>query len=209
MQLSTLSDYTRDNIIAYLTGAVEKGYVNDGNDHGGETMYGITAALAAHYHDQLVSQFSWDGTMRNLPLNGAYYVYQCEFWNPMKLDQILAIQPLIAYQMFNVGINSGGTTAVKQLQHFLNLMNNNGSLWPDMPEDGNCGPTTVGTLQKYYGQRGRRGIQVLLTGLIILQGANYDRIGTSDKSQEVFEAGWLGRCTDAIGHYALLLGFAV
>lgn len=209
MSLNTLADYTWLNIVADVTQAVEKGYVNDPTDKGGETNWGITAALAAQYKAQLVAQFHWDGTMRNLSLDMAYWLYKTHFWDKMLLDQVLAIHPLIAYQLFNVGINTGKAPAISMLQDYLNIMNLQGAYWPDMVVDGGMGPTTISCLQAYVTKRGNEGIQRLMTGLVCFQGAYYRDISKKDQTQEKFSYGWLGRATAAIGHYAKLLGFAI
>lgn len=206
--LNVLSDYTCLNIIKDKTG-VEGGYVNDPNDNGGETNHGITAALAAQYKPQLSALFHWDGTMRNLSLDMANWMYKTHFWDKMLLDQVLAVHPLIADKLFDIGINTGKVPAVSMLQTFLNIANNKQAYYADIVVDGGLGNGTLAALKAYVAKRGQEGIQRLLIMLLCSQGAYYRDITLRNEKQETFLYGWAGRVTRDVGHYSKLLAIAV
>lgn len=205
--LSKLADYNRVSIITDKTG-VEGGYVDDPNDSGGETNHGITVGLANQYKAELTSQFNWDGTMRNLSLDMAMWLYTTHFWNKMRLDDVLAVHPLIADKLFDIGINTGKVAAVKMIQVQLNLLNYHGKFWPDMVVDGGLGTITIKALQAFASRRGNEGISRLLIGLLSDQGAYYRDLTLRREKDEDFYFGWLGRVTRDVGHYAVLLGIA-
>lgn len=205
--LAKLSDYTMRSIIADKTG-VEGGYVDDPNDSGGETNHGITVGLANQYASQLKQMFSWDGTMRNLSLDAAFWLYQVHFWNKLMGDQVAAVHPLIADKLFDISINTGKSPAVTMLQNFLNCANFHGRHYPDITVDGGMGPGTVAALQAFVKRRGNEGIQRLLTSLICSQGDYYLQLTIKREKDEDFFYGWMGRVTRDMGHYSLLLGLA-
>lgn len=79
----------------------EGGYVNDPNDPGGETKYGISKRS---YPEE---------DIKNLTEERAKLLYMRDFWKPLKCDQL----PLgIAVCVFDYGVNSGKARAVKSLQ---------------------------------------------------------------------------------------------
>lgn len=203
MPLIKLTDYSRDFIIRDKT-AVESGYVNNTNDSGGETNHGITSALAQQYKSQLVAQFGWDGTMRNLSTQMAYWLYKVEFWDKMKLDEVLKRHPLIADRMFDFGINAGKTAAVKFCQRYLNVMNNQGTLYKDIVADGAMGPGTLAALDAYIGKRGLDGVKRYLSGVFGLQTAYYIELAEKRVKDETFSYGWQGRVLNEQERYAKL-----
>lgn len=81
---------------------VEGGYVNDPNDPGGETIYGITR----RDHPDL-----WE---KGRPtLEQAKERYRQQYWDPVKAEQIP--WPL-AFFVFDTAVNQGVGTAVRLLQ---------------------------------------------------------------------------------------------
>jgi lysozyme family protein len=206
--LTSLDSYTQAGIIADVIG-VEGGYVNDPTDRGGETNWGITAQTAAKYKTQLVAQFEWDGTMRNLSQPMATYVYTQEYWNPMNLDQVMAISattPLLADLLFEAGVNLGTSTVVKFLQQSLNVLNNRGALYGDLIVDGGLGNGTLDALRKLISARPTDGLENLLFMVSALIGARYINIATADESQEKYVSGWENRARNQYNAYVLLLG---
>lgn len=206
--ISKLSDYSRQAIINDKTG-VEGGYVNNPNDAGGETNHGITVGLATQYKPQLQSQFNWDGTMRNLSLDMANYLYTTEFWNKLSGDALFAIHPLLADKMFDIAINSGKTSAVTFLQDYLNCANNGGTTYADITADGGMGPGTLGALKSFIGARGAKGAADLVLMLCCYQGANYRDLTKKRVQNETFFFGWCERVVRDLGHYSQLLGIAI
>lgn len=185
--------YSKQWIIADKT-AVEAGYVNNPNDPGGETNCGITKKLAEFYKAQLVAKFKWDGTMRNLTKEMAFFIYDQEFWQKMSLDEIFKRCPLIADKMFDCGINIGGSVVEKWLQLILTVMNQQGKLYPDLVPDGNIGPKTIQALDAYLKARGNKlGRWTILKALLAKQGSHYIDISFANGKLETFTAGWFNR----------------
>lgn len=202
--LTRLEDYTRENIIRDKTG-VEGGYVNNRHDRGGETNHGITAAVANELRVKLIQRFGWDGTMRNLTKEMAYWIYRVKYWDPMYLDDVLLRHPVIADKMFDVGINAGPTTTVRHLQTLLNLNNRMGKLYLDIKVDGWMGPKSLATLDAYRDHRGVEGLKRLVIMLTCLQGAHYTTITERREENEEFFYGWTGRVERDWLNYAMVL----
>jgi len=91
----------------------EGGYVNNPNDKGGETKYGISKR----------SYPSID--IENLTLDGAKEIYYKDFWNTIRLELSLIDDEKIAIELFDTAVNMGVGVASKFLQEALNLMNRN------------------------------------------------------------------------------------
>lgn len=205
--IGALEDYSRLTIIKDKCN-VEGGYVDNPDDSAGETNHGITVGLANQYRSQLISKFQWDGTMRNLSLDMAFWLYTTHFWNKIYGDDLLAVHPLIADKVFDVSINAGKKAGVGMLQEYLNIANLQGTIYKDMVEDGLMGPTTLGCLKAYVNYRGNRGIKALLTMLLCSQGALYRDLAKRRVKDETFVLGWALRVTRDMGHYAKLLDIA-
>jgi lysozyme family protein len=205
MSLTQLSQYTEANIIQDKAVNVEQGYVDDPNDSGGPTCWGITQVVAAKYHDYLVANYGWDGTMQNLSVAMATYIYQQEYWSVMGLDNILPIAPLVADKLFDAGINIGPLTVTPWLQQCLNLLNNQQSLYPDLKVDGNIGPATAQALQAMLKARPTDGMQNLIFMLTCKQGSYYMDTATKIAKDESFEDGWQNRDRTAYNNYANIM----
>ena len=97
----------------------EGGYVNDPDDYGQETKYGITKR---HYPDL---------DIKNLTVEEAKVLYYNDFYLPLKLHFIK--NDLLALHIFDMAINAGKHTAISLLQELL----------LDCPIDGELGPMTA------------------------------------------------------------------
>jgi len=87
----------------------EGGYVNNPKDPGGETNFGITKTVARAE--------GYTGNMKNMPIDFAKQIYRKKYWNP-KFDEI----PFsLAFQLFDVAVNSGQDRAVQWLNIILKL----------------------------------------------------------------------------------------
>ncbi|EMW8467373.1 hypothetical protein AAFS76_003652, partial [Acinetobacter baumannii] len=118
----------------------EGGYVNNPNDRGGATNYGITEAVARVN--------GWKGPMRDLPLDLAKQIYKQQYWINPRFDQVNTLSPLIAEELLDTGVNCGVAFAKPLLQRALNLLNNQGKGgWPDLAVDGIYGSATLGALK--------------------------------------------------------------
>lgn len=88
----------------------EGGYSNDHNDSGGETMYGITKAVAR--------ENGYTGEMKNLPKATASEIFYKKYWLAGKLDKVKSTK--IAFLVLDTNVNHGLKNATIILQRALN-----------------------------------------------------------------------------------------
>jgi len=84
----------------------EGGYVNDPNDPGGETRYGISKR--AYPNEDI----------KKLTLDRAKLLYKRDYWDRLKLDQLPTD---IRFDLFDAAVNSGLSAAAKFLQRACNV----------------------------------------------------------------------------------------
>ena len=162
----------------------EGGYVNNPNDRGGATNFGITEVVAR------ASGFK--GNMKDLPLATAKDIYKKQYWISPRFDQVNVISNAVAEELLDTGVNCGTGFAKPLLQRALNLLNNQGQGgWPDLAIDGVYGAATLNALKIYLGKRGKEGEKVLVRTLNIMQGQRYIEICERNPSQEQFFYGWI------------------
>lgn len=92
-----------ENFLKHLFGN-EGGYVNDPNDPGGETKFGISKKSYPNVD------------IKNLTIAQAAEIYKKDYWNP-KYGELRNIQ--LAFKLFDLGVNMGVKTVIKILQHTL------------------------------------------------------------------------------------------
>ena len=161
----------------------EGGYANHPADRGGETNYGITAAIARAN--------GYDGAMRDLPLATARAIYRWTYWLGPRFDAVAAQAPLVAAELFDTGVNMGPPVAAAFLQRALNALNRGASDYPDMPVDSRIGDTTLAGLAAFLARRGAGGERVLLKAIEALQGERYVALAERRPANEAFLYGWL------------------
>lgn len=184
--------------------AVEGGYVNDPSDLGGETNHGITKKLAISYKSQLVTQFGWDGTMMNLTEDMAYWLYSQEFWHPMHLDDIFTRSKTLAHSMFRWGLKSGSKRPVSSLQESLNVLNNQGKIYPNIVADGYMGPKTKQTIDSLIEHRGRNAAMKTLVFMMNCDQVSYMKdisLARANEENEKYTWGWVNRCQNEVFGY--------
>lgn len=189
--------WTKEGIIASKTD-LEGGYVNDPDDKGGETCHGVTLTTAREY--------GYKGKMKDLTRAQAFDIYDRGWWKKLKLDEILAISPLLADRMFDFAINSGRVNCVKSLQRILNVLNNEGRLYADIDTDGGMGPKTLGALNAYLNYRKGEGLGILIFALISHQVTYYTEISEKRKKNEKFAYGWYARVYREMPDYVAKAG---
>lgn len=158
---------------------IEGGYVDNPDDSGGETNFGITVAVAL--------KWGYVGDMRNLPRETAFNIYEDMYWNSLSGDEIEKLSQPIAAEIVDTGINAGVARAGEFLQRSLNILNKNGQLYRDIKADGIVGSKTVEALRLYLNVR-KEG--VLLKMLNCLQGAFYVELAERREKDEAFIYGW-------------------
>jgi lysozyme family protein len=173
------------NIKQIIDGVLEreKGYANNPNDAGGETMWGITIATARRN--------GYAGAMRDLTRDQAFAIYVREYVEAPGFARIGAINITIAQELVDSGVNCGPGRPGKWLQRTLNLLNRQAKLFPDLVVDGVLGPATQLALQFVLNQRGVDGETVILRALNCLQGAYYMEITENRAANEEFFFGWV------------------
>ena len=111
----------------------EGGYVNDKDDMGGETKYGITKRFYPHLD------------IKNLTKEEAREIYYNDYWIPSKANKL----PLeLQYPYFDCVVNTGQSRAVKILQKACNNRNTF-----DIKEDGLIGAATISAAKKLEADR--------------------------------------------------------
>jgi lysozyme family protein len=172
---------TKDKIINAII-EVEGGYVNDPDDSGGETRYGITEKVARRY--------SYTGPMQELPRDLAFRIYSDWYWDSMHLDQVEQIAAGIAEELADTAVNMGVNRAATFLQRSLNALNNRQQYYADITVDGDVGNRTLEALGSYIAERGDEGITTLRRMLNALQGAFYVELSERREKDEAFIFGW-------------------
>lgn len=100
----------------------EGGYVNDKNDPGGETNWGVSKRSYPNVD------------IKNLTLDGAKAIYLRDFWLPAACDKL---PDAVRFDVFDMAVNSGVKTAIKTLQDAMKV-----------PSDGVIGPITLAAIQQ-------------------------------------------------------------
>lgn len=109
----------------------EGGYVDRPDDPGGETNWGITwPVLREAIAQQLVPA---DTTIAGLARDQAKAIYRARFW---ERGQMAALDPALAFQVFDFAVNSGIETALRKLQAALGVA-----------DDGHIGPVTLAAMK--------------------------------------------------------------
>jgi len=99
----------------------EGGHSNHPDDKGGETMFGITVAVARAN--------GYYGDMKALPLSEAKRIYRASYWDAVKADQLPAS---CRFDVFDAAVNSGVRQAALWLQRAVGAT-----------DDGVIGPQTL------------------------------------------------------------------
>ena len=160
----------------------EGGYSNHPADRGGPTKFGITQAVARAH--------GYYGDMRLLPRETAVAIYLERYWLSPRFDRVNEISPMIAEELLDTGVNMGPGVASRFLQRSLNVLNQQGTLYPDLVVDGAIGPMTLHALKDYKRARPTDGMRVLWQMLNALQSVRYIEIAEANPTQEAFQFGW-------------------
>ncbi|CAM2143865.1 conserved protein of unknown function [Pararobbsia alpina] len=164
---------------------IEGGYTDDPNDAGGETNFGITIAVAR--------AFGYTGDMRAMPRATAVEIYRARYWTQPRFGQVSTIDPELAAMLFDIGVNMGTATGVMFLQRALNVLNKQGTAYPDIALDGGVGAMTIAALTAFKTQRGAAGLTVLRSMVNAQRSVRYIEIAEHTYTNENFEFGWQQR----------------
>ena len=108
----------------------EGGYVNDPDDAGGETKYGIA------------KRWYPDVDIKNLTKEQAKKIYHTDYWRRGKCDEV---PPQLRHIYFDMCVNFGRGGAVKVLQQAANSKNRN-----KIEVDGGIGPNDFKSYPKHF-----------------------------------------------------------
>jgi lysozyme family protein len=163
----------------------EGGYVNNVNDSGGATNYGVSLRFL---NDQgLLGDFNADGAVniediKNMSIDDAKKVYKTCWWDKYKYGTI--IDQTIATKVFDLSVNMGGSRAHKLLQSALNK-----AFALRLTVDGVLGPATISVINAVSDDKE----QLLLTAYCDEAWAFYQGLIAAKPSQQVFAKGWKNR----------------
>ena len=130
---------TIDEMIDHLL-QLEGGYVNDPDDPGGPTKYGITIGTLRSWRGRSVTA----ADVQALTLNEARRIYKRRFFQRPRISELPAnLQPTV----FDMYVNAGGN-AIKILQRVLRQFGE------PVAVDGSLGPQTIGAAKKVYAAAG-------------------------------------------------------
>lgn len=161
---------------------IEGGHANDPADSGGETMYGITVAVARAN--------GYTGPMDEMPLDVARTIARRQYWDTLRLDDIACLSPAVAVELFDTGYNCGIAVAGRFLQRALNVFNLRQADYPDINRDGLIGPMTLFALKRFLDKHRADGERVLLRCLNSEQGEFYLSLAEMREKDERFVFGW-------------------
>lgn len=120
----------------------EGGYVNDPDDKGGETKYGITKA-----------RYPLED-IKNLTIARAKELYYFDFFKPLKLGFIK--NDLLALHIFDMAVNAEPETAVKLLQDLLTGCKSDGKIGPITAQSLYYAESSVDMVAAYIAKRYQR-----------------------------------------------------
>lgn len=164
--------------------AIEGGYTYDKDDNGGETNFGITAAVARAN--------GYLGQMRTMPESVARDIYTKRYIVEPKFNMVADLcSEVLAAELIDTGVNLGPHIASEYLQRWLNAFNSDGSEYADLFVDGRVGEHTIHALQKFLLWRGTEGEAVMLAALNSVQGNHYLEIAERNKAKRKFTYGWM------------------
>lgn len=153
----------------------EGGFINNPDDKGGPTNFGITEPALATYKGMIVSPQD----IINLTKDEAVLIYKQEYWDKMKLDQLKSTA--LSTIIMDLAVLRGVPTVVRDLQHILAL-----------PMDGIMGPQTINTVNFSIVPR-FIGLQ-----LIKMSQMSFSTICQREVSQLEFLPNWLSRTGDLL-----------
>ena len=103
---------TFDEIIEVVL-AHEGGYVDDPDDRGGATNFGVTQASFSKYKGRDVTK----DEIQNMTVEDAKACYRQDFWDPARVDQF---DEDLREVYFDIVLNHGQRNAVKIIQQAAN-----------------------------------------------------------------------------------------
>ena len=145
--------------------ANEGGYVNNPNDSGGETNFGISKRSYPNVD------------IKSLTQDEAIEIYHKDYWLKYNLHKFESCR--LQYKLFDLTINAGNKAAIRCLQNALRCISNNED---KLLVDGILGKNTF---ESYYRYSKNEGLYFSFKSEM----ASFYR----SLNQKIFEKGWLNR----------------
>jgi lysozyme family protein len=114
----------------------EGSYVNDSNDPGGETKWGISKRSYPHLN------------IATLTRDEARSIYRRDFWGRIHGDEMY---DGLAFQVFDFAVNSGIETAVRYLQRSVGAADD--GIWGDESQRATAAITESDAIMRLNGER--------------------------------------------------------
>lgn len=160
----------------------EQGFVNNPNDRGGPTCWGITERVARAH--------GYTGSMKDMSRKFAFDVYFNTYYTAPNFGLILARLYPLGVALTDAGVLCGTGTVSKWLQIVLNVLNRDQKTYKDIGVDGNIGPATSAAMNSFLTARGKDGEKVLLQMFKTMLGAHFIEISIERPQNEEFIYGW-------------------
>lgn len=155
----------------------EGGYVDNPNDKGGPTKYGITIKTLSLW----LAREATEADVRNLDKRTAHEIYYSWYYIKPGINSLPAIiQPV----MLDTCVNHGRQRAVKMLQ---TVLGNHGYGYSAI--DGKLGDRTIAAAKAAAEDLGSRLVQYIVNRRVIV----YENIVRHDETQRQFLGGWIAR----------------
>ena len=157
----------------------EGGYVDDPDDRGGATNWGVTQAV----YENFVGYKCDKEEIKNMDEDTAKEIYYEKFWKPSRADKLPAE---VRETYFDMVVNHGQGGAVKILQQ---ACNNKRKPENYIDLDGGIGPNTIRAAKNLKNWE----LQVERSGYywnLVFKGSKY----TQRTTQVKFIRGWIRRC---------------
>ena len=157
----------------------EGGYVDDPDDRGGATNWGVTQAV----YENFVGYKCDKEEIKNMDEDTAKEIYYEKFWKPSRADKLPAE---VRETYFDMVVNHGQGGAVKILQQ---ACNNKRKPENYIAVDGGIGPNTIRAASNLKNWE----LQVERSGYywnLVFKGSKY----TQRTTQVKFIRGWIRRC---------------
>lgn len=159
----------------------EGGFVDNPNDRGGPTKYGITIGTLSRY----IGRAALRSEVENLSEDVARDIYERNYYIAPRIDRLPEqIQPFI----FDCAVNHGPRQAIR----FVQSVCNQAGYTPSLTVDGAMGPNTRKGAEWAEKEMGN----IFLKALIEERRNFYYAIVEARPSQEIFLKGWLNRVNE-------------
>lgn len=177
LTLSSVVSSILDNLIGR-----EGNYVNNPNDSGGETIWGITVKTAR--------AFRYDGNMKDMTRIQAKQIYYFRYWTQPRISSVYLLDNPIAVRLLDIAVNAGPSKAGTFLQRALNVLGSQGKYYEHLTVDGAIGDITLYDLDQFFQARGDEARVILLKMITAQQSVFYIECAENKVQNEDFEWGW-------------------